>query len=121
MLKSLFTLLIFISAVLLSACHFTPGKIGVSEKYYDFDHKVHYEQTKYSDDHYYLKIKSDSYNHFLQQSVFLLRHSQSLCQGRKPQLLLHGGVQKFDRLPTTPRAYEPDLSVEVTCVTSEKE
>ncbi|MCF2859275.1 hypothetical protein L1286_17460 [Pseudoalteromonas sp. SMS1] len=116
MLKSISILLICIPALLLSACQFTPGKIGVTEKYYDFDHKVHYEQIKYSDDHYYLKIKADSYNHFLQQSVFLLRHSQLLCQGRQTQLLLQGGVQKFDRLPTTPRPYEPDLQAEITCI-----
>ncbi|KZN53508.1 hypothetical protein N474_20840 [Pseudoalteromonas luteoviolacea CPMOR-2] len=121
MLKSISILLIFLSTTLLSACQFTSGKIGVTEKYYDFDHKVHYEQIKYSDDHYYLKIKADSYNHFLQQSVFLLRHSQSLCQGQKTQLLLQGGVQKFDRLPTTPRAYEPDLQAEVTCISPESD
>ncbi|KZN51074.1 hypothetical protein [Pseudoalteromonas luteoviolacea] len=113
-------ILTIISLSLLSACNFTPNKLGVTEKYYDFDHKVHYEQIKYNDDHYYLQIKSDSYEHFLQQSVFLLRHSQKLCGGVKPQILLHGGVQKFDRLPTYPRPYQPDLRVEVKCVKEEK-
>ncbi|MCF6441556.1 hypothetical protein L1077_19140 [Pseudoalteromonas luteoviolacea] len=113
-------MLTIISLSLLSACNFTPNKIGATEKYYDFDHKVHYEQIKYNDDHYYLQIKSDSYAHFLQQSVFLLRHSQSLCRGTKPQILLHGGVQKFDRLPTYPRPYQPDLRVEVKCIKEEK-
>ncbi|MDK1290498.1 hypothetical protein [Pseudoalteromonas umbrosa] len=119
--KNISTKILTITSLsLLSACTFTPNKIGVTEKYYDFDHKVHYEQIKYNDDHYYLQIKADSYRHFLQQSVFLLRHSQSLCRGVKPQILLHGGVQKFDRLPTHPRPYQPDLRVEVKCVKEEK-
>ncbi|AOT09940.1 hypothetical protein [Pseudoalteromonas luteoviolacea] len=108
--------LILTSLSLLSACSFTPNKIGVPEKYYDFDHQIHYEQIKYNDDHYYLQIKADSYEHFSQQSIFLLRHSQSLCRGDQPQILLHGGVQKFDRLPLYPRPYQPDLRAEVKCI-----
>ncbi|TMP30029.1 hypothetical protein CWB99_06000 [Pseudoalteromonas rubra] len=104
-------------SLLVSACSsYTSPPNGVVEKLYDFDHKVHYEQIKYNDDHYYLQIKSDSYQHFLQQSVFLLRHSQRLCQGQLPQLVLIEGIQGFDRLPTYPRPYEPDLQVEVRCV-----
>ncbi|RZM84496.1 hypothetical protein [Pseudoalteromonas rubra] len=104
-------------SLLASACSsYTPPPNGVVEKLYDFDHKVHYEQIKYNDDHYYLQIRSDTYQHFLQQSVFLLRHSQRLCQGSLPQLVVIAGVQNFDRLPTYPRPYAPDLQVEVRCV-----
>lgn len=100
----------------LAACHHTPTPMGKSEKLYDFDHKVHYEQTKFSDEHYFLKIRSDDYAHFTRQSVFLLRHSEKLCQGMNAQLTLQKGVQDFERLPTHPRAYQPDLQAEVKCV-----
>ena len=101
---------------LLTACHHTPTPLGKPEKIYDFDHKIHYEQTKFSDDHYFLKIRSDDYAHFTRQSVFLLRHSEKLCQGMNAQLTLQKGVQDFERLPTHPRAYQPDLQAEVKCV-----
>ncbi|ALO40624.1 hypothetical protein [Pseudoalteromonas phenolica] len=101
---------------LLTACHHTPTPVGQPDKVYDFDHKVHYEQTKFNDEHYFLKIRSDAYAHFTQQSVFLLRHSEKLCQGMNAQLTLQKGVQAFERLPTHPRAYQPDLQVEVKCV-----
>jgi len=101
---------------LFTACQHTPTPLGKPDKKYDFDHKVHYEQTKFSGDHYLLKIRSDDYAHFTRQSVFLLRHSEKLCQGMNAQLTLQKGVQDFERLPTYPRAYQPDLQVEVKCV-----
>ncbi|CAH9066599.1 hypothetical protein PSECIP111854_03922 [Pseudoalteromonas sp. CIP111854] len=109
-------LIIVAMSSMLIACQQTPIIIGQSEKLYDFDHKVHYEQTKYNNDHYLLKIKSDNYEHFLQQSVFLLRHSIKLCQGQAPQLTLLKGVQRFEKLPTTPRPFQSDLGVDVKCV-----
>ncbi|WP_105166953.1 hypothetical protein [Pseudoalteromonas sp. T1lg23B] len=104
------------SILLLSACQHTKTEQGKPEKHYDFDHQVHYEQTQYNNAHYLLQIKSDSYQHFLQQSVFLLRHSKRLCQGSTAQLTLQQGVQGFEKLPTSPRPYQPDLVVEVRCV-----
>ncbi|MEJ6476122.1 hypothetical protein [Pseudoalteromonas piscicida] len=104
------------SAALLSACQYTPVPKGEPEKHYDFDHKVHYEQITYNDDLYRLEIKPDSYAHFRQQSVFLLRHAKRLCQGSHPQLTLLSGVQEFDKLPLEPRPYQNDLTVEVKCV-----
>lgn len=103
-------------ALLLSGCQHAPTPLGKPEKNYDWDHKVHYEQTKFSDTHYFLKIRSDDYAHFTNQSVFLLRHAEKLCQGMNPQLTLQTGIQDFDRLPTSPRAYQPDLQAEVRCV-----
>lgn len=100
----------------LAACHHTPTPMGKPEKLYDFDHKVHYEQTKFNDNHYFLSVRSDDYAHFTKQSVFLLRHSEKLCQGMNAQLTLQKGVQDFERLPTHPRAYQPDLQAEVKCV-----
>ena len=100
----------------LCACEHTPTPLGKPEKNFDFDHQVHYEQTKYGDTHYFLKIRSDDYAHFTKQSVFLLRHSEQLCQGMTPQLTLKKGVQNFEKLPTYPRAYQPDLQVEVQCI-----
>jgi len=103
-------------ALFFSGCQHTPTPLGKSEKNYDWDHKVHYEQTKFTDEHYFLKIRSDDYAHFTRQSVFLLRHSEKLCQGMNAQLTLQKGVQDFERLPTHPRAYQPDLQAEVKCV-----
>ncbi|NOU51891.1 hypothetical protein HG263_15245 [Pseudoalteromonas sp. JBTF-M23] len=100
----------------LVAANFASAEDVKSEKLYDFDHKVHYEQTKYNNEHYLLKIKSDSYEHFLQQSVFLLRHSARLCQARTPQLTILKGVQRYEKLPTTPRPYQSDLQVDLKCI-----
>jgi hypothetical protein len=109
-------LVTLIASTLLMACQHTPVPMGMPEKLYDFDHQVHYEQTKYNDDHYLLKIKPDSYQFFLQQSVFLLRHAKRLCQGSTPQLTLLQGVQTFETLPTKPRPYQNDLTTEIKCV-----
>ena len=100
---------------LFSACQHAPTPLGKPEKNYDWDHEIYYEQTKFSDTHYFLKIRSDDYAHFTNQSVFLLRHAKKLCQGMNPKLSLQTGIQDFSRLPTTPRAYQPDLQVEVRC------
>ncbi|MBD1582329.1 hypothetical protein [Pseudoalteromonas sp. S16_S37] len=100
----------------LVAATFVSAEDIKSEKRYDFDHKVHYEQTKYNNGHYLLKIKSDSYAHFLQQSVFLLRHSAQLCKAKTPQLTILKGIQRFEKLPTTPRPYQSDLQVELKCI-----
>lgn len=105
-----------LAALLLSACQQTPIASGEAERLYDFDHKVHFEQTQYSQDRYRLAIKPDSYAHFNRQSVFLLRHAKRLCSGRQPQLTLIKGVQEYERLPLTPRPYQHDLTVEVRCV-----
>ncbi|BBN80230.1 hypothetical protein PA25_02150 [Pseudoalteromonas sp. A25] len=110
------TLKQFLMIITLTAGTSALAKDITPEKLYDFDHKVHYEQTKYNNGHYLLQVKSDSYEHFLQQSVFLLRHSAKLCQGRNPQLTILKGIQHFDRLPSTPRPYQSDLHVEVKCV-----
>ncbi|RXF06620.1 hypothetical protein [Pseudoalteromonas sp. PS5] len=105
-----------VGVALLSACQYTQVPKGEAEKHYDFDHKVHYEQITYSDTYFKLAIKPDSYAHFRQQSVFLLRHAKRLCQGAHPQVTLLSGVQDFDRLPLEPRPYQNDLTVEIKCV-----
>ncbi|CAM4289661.1 hypothetical protein [Pseudoalteromonas byunsanensis] len=110
------SILIVSSILLLSACQHTKTEQGKPEKHYDFDHKVHYEQTQYNNAHYLLQIKSDNYRHFLQQSVFLLRHSKRLCQGSTAQITLQQGVQSLEKLPTSPRPYQPDLIAEVRCI-----
>ncbi|MCF6437373.1 hypothetical protein [Pseudoalteromonas sp. MMG022] len=114
--QCLASILVILSILLLSACQNIKAVPGKPEKHYDFDHQVHYEQTKYNNAHYLLQIKSDSYRHFLQQSVFLLRHSQRLCQGSTPQITLQQGVQGFEKLPTSPRPYQPDLVAQVRCI-----
>ncbi|WP_440054715.1 hypothetical protein ACSLBF_00600 [Pseudoalteromonas sp. T1lg65] len=108
-----------VAALLCSACQTTTAN-GISEKLYDFDHQVHYEQVTYTGHHYLLKVKSDSYQHFTRQSVFLLRHSKRLCQGLIPQMTISSGIQEFDKLPLTPRPYQNDLIAEVRCVTETK-
>ena len=101
---------------LVAGCDHTPPNMGEAQKLYDFDHKVHYTQIKYSDTNYTLWISADSYQAFNQQSVFLLRHSRQLCAELVPQITLKKGIQRFERLPTEPRPYQPDLHAEVTCV-----
>ncbi|SFC81513.1 hypothetical protein [Pseudoalteromonas denitrificans] len=86
-----------------------------AESLYDFDHKVYYDQIKLSDTKYQLEIRSDSYQHFTQQSVFLLRHSSLLCKGSTYTLKVLAGVQSFDAIPTVPRGYQPNLKVLLTC------
>lgn len=114
------TLLLAASSFILTACTYTPVPLGQTEKLYDFDHKVHYKQTKLKEDHFILSVRADSYKHFATQSIFLLRYSKRLCQGKTPQLKLLAGVQGFDRLPTHPRPYQPDLKAEVQCVKIKK-
>ena len=105
-------------AVLLfqTACHHTPDQLGEVQKLYDFDHKVHYRQIQYSEKRFAVRILADSYRAFTQQSVFLLRHSRQLCKELVPQLTLRKGIQRFERLPTEPRPYKPDLYAEIKCI-----
>ncbi len=91
-----------------------------TEKLYDFDNKVHYYQTKIGEENYKIEIKSDDYEHFTNQSVFLLRHADRLCRGNTFMLKVLEGVQEYERLPTKPRAYQPDLNVLLQCETPEK-
>jgi len=86
---------------------------------HDFDHGVNYEQVKLSENKYQLDVRSDTYQHFNQQSVFLLRHSSQLCNGKSFTLKVLSGVQKFDAIPTTPRALQSNLNVIVTCEQSD--
>ncbi|MBE0360982.1 MULTISPECIES: hypothetical protein [Pseudoalteromonas] len=91
-----------------------------TEKLYDFDNKVHYYQTKIGEENYKIEIKSDDYEHFTNQSVFLLRHADRLCRGNTFMLKVLEGVQEYERFPTKPRAYQPDLNVLLQCETPEK-
>lgn len=86
-----------------------------AEVLHDFDHGVNYEQIKVSKNKYQLDIRSDSYQHFNQQSVFLLRHSAQLCKRQSFTLKVLSGVQKFDAIPTTLRGLQANLKVIVTC------
>ena len=91
-----------------------------TEKLYDFDNKVHYYQTKIGEENYKIEIKSDDYEHFTNQSVFLLRHADRLCRGNTFMLKVLEGVQEYERFPTKPRAYQPPLNVLLQCDAPEK-
>jgi len=91
------------------------GASANADVLHDFDHGVNYEQITLSENKYQLDIRSDSYQHFNQQSVFLLRHSAQLCHGQNYTLKVLSGVQKFDAIPTTPRALQDNLKVIVIC------
>lgn len=110
--KHIVTLLL---TTLASACSYTPAPVGVQEKFYDFDEKVHYYQTNLGNGNYELEVVEDGYRHFTRQSVFLLRHARSLCGGQPYTLRVKEGVQKYDRFPVYPRKYEPNLLAEVRC------
>ncbi|MFC3033327.1 hypothetical protein ACFOEE_12425 [Pseudoalteromonas fenneropenaei] len=115
MLKFLVYPAIALSAALLVGCQQTPVPLGAAERLYDFDHQVHYSQTRYSDNSFLLSIDSDSYAHFQQQSTFLLRHAQTLCGSKNPVLTIHTGIQDYERLVSTIRPYQPSLLVSVHC------
>ena len=97
----------------LASCHHAPAQFGEIEKLYDFDHQVHYRQVQYNDNKFAIRIIADSYEAFTRQSVFLLRHSRHLCNHLVPQLTLKNGIQRFEKLPTEPRPYQPDLYAEI--------
>lgn len=103
--------------MLLISCAVTHAEVGKTEKHYDFDHEVHYHQTQIDDNNYRLEIQSDSYQHFQNQSVFLLRHAQRLCKGNSYMLKVTEGVQEYERLPSKPRPYQPPLTVLLQCET----
>ncbi|MBB1310174.1 hypothetical protein H5162_12150 [Pseudoalteromonas sp. SR41-8] len=110
--------LVIISALaLLIGSNAVLAEKGETEKLYDFDEKVHYYQTKIDDNNYHLEIQSDDYQHFKNQSVFLLRHADHLCRGNPFMLKVTDGVQEYDRFPTKPRAYQPPLTVLLQCET----
>nr|WP_105265584.1 hypothetical protein [Pseudoalteromonas sp. T1lg76] len=101
--------------ILLAASSYAQTPEGKREKLYDFDEKVHYYQTKLADKRYRLEVVADDYEHFQRQSVFLLRHARKLCRSAAFNIQVFEGVQEYDRFPTTPRAYEPNLLTEVSC------
>ncbi|BDF95808.1 MULTISPECIES: hypothetical protein [Pseudoalteromonas] len=102
---------------LLASCTVAQAEKGETEKLYDFDEKVHYYQTKIDNNNYHLEIQSDDYQHFKNQSVFLLRHANRLCRGNSFMLKVTDGVQEYDRFPTKPRKYQPPLTVFLQCET----
>ncbi|MBH0081519.1 hypothetical protein [Pseudoalteromonas sp. NZS11] len=112
---------LFIGATLvaLSSANTALAEKAETEKLYDFDNKVHYYQTKIGEDNYKIEIQSDDYKHFTNQSVFLLRHADRLCRGNTFMLKILEGVQEYERFPTKPHAYQPDLSVLLQCETKE--
>lgn len=112
--------LLLSSFLLLAGCISAQAAKGETEKLYDFDEEVHYYQTKIDDNNYHLKIQSDDYKHFRNQSVFLLRHAARLCRGNTFMLKVTEGVQEYDRFPTKPRAYQPPLNVMLQCETKPK-
>ena len=113
---------LFIGATLvaLSSANTALAEKAETEKFYDFDNKVHYYQTKIGEDNYKIEIQSDDYKHFANQSMFLLRHADRLCRGRTFMLKVLEGVQKYERFPTKPRAYQPPLNVLLQCEVPEK-
>ena len=119
--KGINTPRLFIGATLvaLSSVNTALAEKAETEKLYDFDNKVHYYQTQIGEDNYKIEIQSDDYKHFTNQSVFLLRHADRLCRGNTFMLKVLEGVQEYERFPTKPRAYQPDLSVLLQCETKE--
>ncbi|WP_442961397.1 hypothetical protein [Pseudoalteromonas sp.] len=115
--KMLNSLTIITILALLVGCNVALAEKGETEKLYDFDEKVHYYQTKIDDNNYHLEIQSDDYQHFKNQSVFLLRHADRLCRGNPFMLKVTDGVQEYDRFPTKPRKYQPPLTVLLQCET----
>ncbi|ATC96265.1 hypothetical protein [Pseudoalteromonas tunicata] len=106
----------FFSLLLLvvSFCSFSAQK--KTERLYDFDHKVFYQETRVSDGHYLLAVEADSYDHFEKQSVFLLRYAAKLCRSSQFSLVFETGVQEFKALPTHPRPYQPSLTATLQCL-----
>lgn len=108
-------LLAFTAMLTLSGCNSTPVPLGQAERLYDFDHQVHYIQTRYSDESFLINIDSDDYAHFQKQSTFLLRHAQTLCRDLDPVLTIKQGIQDVERLPQKIRPFQPNLVVWVRC------
>lgn len=89
-----------------------------AERLYDFDHKVFYKETRFSDSHYLLEVEADSYNHFEKQTVFLVRHAALLCRSSQFSLVFRSGIQEFKVMPTNPRSYQSPLTATLTCTES---
>ncbi|CCQ09290.1 putative secreted protein [Pseudoalteromonas luteoviolacea B = ATCC 29581] len=110
------TLLLLLGlSVLGSGCTIASVPLGQPERLYDFDHQVHYSQTRFSDESFILSIDSDSYAHFQQQSTFLLRHAATLCGDKEPVLTIKNGIQDFERFTQPIRPLKPKLLVWVRC------
>lgn len=86
-----------------------------AERLYDFDHKVHYSLTTYSEREFLLEIDADTYVHFANQSVFLLRQASTLCHEQPFALKVMSGVQEYRAIPTEPRAYQAPLTAQLRC------
>lgn len=86
-----------------------------TERLYDFDHKVHYSLITYSEREFLLEIDADTYRHFANQSVFLLRQASTLCKEQPFALKVMSGVQEYRAIPTEPRAYQAPLTVQLRC------
>lgn len=88
---------------------------ATTQKGYDFDHQIHFELTKVSQNQYHIKVKPDSYAFFNVQSAFLLRKAAKICGTDKFHLALESGIQEYERFPTEPRAYPGSLNAKITC------
>ena len=84
-------------------------------KEYDFDHKVHYEQTKLSEYSYHIKVKAEHKKPFNRLATFLLRHSLKLCNGYDYKLTILGGIESVDDKIAFPNYIIPSLSANLTC------
>lgn len=92
------------------------SELGKEQALYDFDHKIHYRQTKLSGTTYRLSVREGNYAQFAIQSTFLLRHSARLCKSEQFSLSFESGVQKFETFPTEPRANPGPLVAVLTCL-----
>ncbi|MBE0364269.1 hypothetical protein PULV_a2562 [Pseudoalteromonas ulvae UL12] len=101
--------------LLLVSCAGQAEQLAKAERLYDFDHKVHYSLTAYSEQEFLLEIDADTYTHFANQSVFLLRQASVLCKEQPFALKVISGVQEYRALPTEPRAYQAPLTVQLRC------
>ena len=99
--------------LIISAC---ASQRGNEQTLYDFDHKIHYRQTKLSELTYRLSVREGSYHQFATQSTFLLRHSARLCKSEHFSLAFESGVQGFETFPTEPRANPGPLVALLTCL-----
>jgi hypothetical protein len=82
---------------------------------WDFDHQVQFEQKKFAEGLYQIKVISHSNTHFSRLATFLLRHSYKLCQRYDYQLTIIDGVETVDEKIARPNWISPSLIAHINC------
>lgn len=106
-------LAVIIVSVALSACSNIETAKGHSQ--WDFDHNIQFQQTKTSENKYYLQVIPKSDTHFSKLATFMMRRSYEICGTYGFTIEVLKGIEKFTDRQSFPNLIMASLSANIEC------